>query len=66
MPRDTREKVCKTCKRFVRGPKGPVCNQSNLSVGWKGLVVINNATDSEVAKQLGITAPGKYCIFVKQ
>ena len=66
MARDTREKVCKTCRRFVKGPKCPVCNQSNLTSGWKGVVVINNPADSEIAKTLGVTAPGKYCLTVKQ
>ncbi len=66
MPKDTKEKVCKTCRRFVKGPTCPVCNASNLSTGWKGLVVVNNPSDSEISKALGITAPGKYCLFVKQ
>ena len=65
MARDTREKVCKACKRFVRGPKCPVCVQSTLTTGWKGLVVVNSPADSEIAQVLGITAPGRYCLFMK-
>ena len=65
MAKDTREKVCKTCKRFVKGPKCPVCNQSSLTASWKGMVIVNNPAESEIAKKLGITAPGKYCLFIK-
>lgn len=42
----------------------PVCKSRNLSVSWKGLVIINDSTDSEIAKELGIEAPGKYALFV--
>lgn len=66
MPRDTKEKVCRTCRRFVRGATCPVCNASNLSTGWKGVVFVNSTADSEIAKAIGVTAPGKYCLFVKQ
>ena len=64
MPRDTKEKVCKTCKRFVREDKCPICLQTNLSTAWKGLVYIEDP-NSEVARALGITVPGKYCLFVR-
>ncbi len=64
MGKDTRERVCRTCKRFVAEAKCPICNQTNLSTSWKGLVVIND-TNSDIAKTLGITLPGKYCLFVR-
>ncbi len=60
-----KDKVCRACKRFVAGSKCPICNQSNFSRSWKGLVVINNPAESEVAQLLGINAPGKYCLWVK-
>lgn len=64
MGKDTREKVCRTCKRFVAEPKCPICNQSNFSTRWKGLVLIND-TNSEIAKGIGVKLPGKYCLFVR-
>ncbi|RLJ07921.1 MAG: DNA-directed RNA polymerase subunit E'' [Candidatus Aenigmatarchaeota archaeon] len=60
-----KEKVCRNCKRFVTGSVCPVCNESNFSRSWKGVVVINDPKDSEIAKIMGITVPGKYCIWVK-
>jgi len=60
-----KDKVCRDCKRFVEGSKCPVCNQSNFSRSWKGIVVITEPGESEVAKLLNITVPGKYCLWVK-
>ncbi len=65
MARDTKERVCRSCRRFVKTEKCPVCNQSSFSTSWKGVVFVNDPTDSEIAKALGLTAPGKYCLFVK-
>ncbi len=59
-----REKVCRACKRFVQDSKCPICNQSNFSRSWKGLAVIKDP-NSEMAKQLNITTPGRYCLWVR-
>lgn len=59
-----REKVCRACKRFVQGSTCPICNQSNFSRSWKGLAVITDP-DSEIAKQLNVTVPGRYCLWVR-
>ena len=61
----SREKVCRICKRFVEGNECPVCKKSNLSRSWKGVVIIIDPKDSEIAKLLGIEVPGKYCLWVK-
>jgi DNA-directed RNA polymerase subunit E" len=60
-----KEKVCRNCRRFVKEVKCPICNQSNFSRSWKGIVIINDPADSEVAQVLGITVPGKYCLWAK-
>lgn len=60
-----KENVCKHCKRFVMGNVCPVCNTKDFTKSWKGIVVINDPNNSEVAKILEITAPGKYAIWVK-
>ena len=60
-----KEKVCRNCKRFVQGTICPVCNAASFSRTWKGMVVINDPSASEVAKLLGIVTPGKYCLWVK-
>jgi DNA-directed RNA polymerase subunit E" len=61
----TKEKVCKNCRRFVTGSACPVCREAQFSRSWKGLVIVNDPANSEVAKIMGITAPGKYCVWVK-
>ncbi len=65
-----RGKVCKNCKIFVKDRKGqvdkcPICGMSSFSRTWKGIVYIKDPQESEVAKLLGFTMPGKYCIWVK-
>jgi len=43
----------------------PNCKSSNLSDDWSGLVVIVEPSTSEVAKRMGITAPGRYALRVR-
>jgi len=59
-----REYVCRECRRFTTEKKCPVCGSTNLSASWKGLVIIADPTDSEIAKILGVETPGKYALFV--
>jgi DNA-directed RNA polymerase subunit E" len=60
-----RERVCKHCKRFVAEDRCPVCNTSDFTKTWKGVVIVNDPQESEIAKTLGITAPGKYALWAK-
>ena len=60
-----KEKVCKHCKRFVLEEKCPACNTKDFTKTWKGVIVINDPKDSEIAQLLNITAPGKYALWVK-
>jgi len=59
-----RQYVCRNCRRFTSEKKCPVCSSADLSASWKGLVIITNPKDSEIAKTLGIEAPGKYALYV--
>ena len=59
-----REYVCRNCRRFTTEKICPVCGSKDLSASWKGLVVIIDPQDSEIAKTLSIEAPGKYALFV--
>ena len=61
----SREKVCRNCKRFVRGSVCPVCSQSSFSRSWKGIVYINDPSGSEIAKSMDLKVPGKYTVWVK-
>ena len=60
-----KEKVCKTCRRFVYDEKCPACGTKEFTKTWKGIIVVNDPNESEIAKLLGITAPGKYALWVK-
>ena len=58
------EKACKTCRRLLKGNICPACKSSELTTNWKGVVVVFDA-NSEIAREAGITAPGKYAVRVK-
>ncbi len=60
-----KDKVCRTCKRFVDDTKCPVCNTSSFSRSWKGMIFVSDPAGSEIAQMLGITVPGKYTLWVK-
>ncbi len=60
-----KDKVCRNCRLFVKGVKCPLCNQANFSRSWKGIVIVKDPAHSEIAQTLGITAPGKYCLWTK-
>lgn len=59
------DKACKNCKFISNGPVCPNCKSTNLSDDWSGLVVIMDAENSEVAKRMGINAPGRYALRVR-
>jgi len=58
------EKACKICRRLVKGNLCPACKSTDLTPSWKGLIVVFDA-NSEIAKEAGITAPGRYAIKTK-
>lgn len=58
------EKACKTCRRIVKGNLCPVCKSNDVTTNWRGIIVVIDA-DSEIAREAGITAPGKYAVRVK-
>jgi DNA-directed RNA polymerase subunit E" len=55
--------VCRNCRRFTTESVCPVCKSTNLSTSWKGMIVIIKP-DSEIAKALNISEPGKYALYV--
>lgn len=59
-----KEKACKNCGRVVKNNICPICKNTKLTRNWKGSVIIIQ-TDSEIAKDMGITEPGKYALEVK-
>ncbi len=59
------EQACRVCRRLVKGSMCTVCKSTDLTKTWKGVLVVLDANGSEVAKEMCITAPGKYAIKVK-
>ena len=55
-------RACKQCKRIVKSNICPVC-KGETTTTFKGTIVIFDV-ESEIAKRLGITAPGTYAIKV--
>jgi len=49
---------------FTTEKECPNCKSKDLSASWKGIVVINNPEDSEIAKVLEVNKSGKYALFV--
>ena len=60
-----KKKVCKNCHRIVEGEICPVCKTSSFSEDWSGYVVIIDPSNSEIAKRLNITEPGRYALRVR-
>ena len=58
-------KACKKCKRIYENAE--VCQECNekLTPYWKGVIIVIDPENSEIAKKLGITKPGKYAILIR-
>ncbi len=55
--------VCRNCRMFTTEKVCPHCKSTNLSSSWKGVAIILDV-NSEIAKQLNVSDPGKYALFV--
>ena len=58
------QKACKKCKSLVESGKCPKCGSDEIAENSKGKVVILNASESEVAKNLKIKDKGGYAIKI--
>ncbi|MFQ5405730.1 MAG: transcription elongation factor subunit Spt4 [Candidatus Micrarchaeia archaeon] len=57
-------KACKKCRLLVSGEVCPTCKDSELTKNWEGYIVIVDV-NSESAKAIGATSPGKYALKIK-
>ncbi len=59
-------KACRKCKALVNKEANvcPICGSSDFTDEWEGMVIIIDPENSEIAKMLGITKPGRYAIKV--
>ncbi len=60
-----KDKVCKTCKKFVEGAVCPVCKTNQFSTVYQGRLNILDVNKSFIAQQIGMKEKGKYAIKVR-
>ena len=59
-----RELACKKCRAISIGKVCPVCNSTDLSTDWSGIVIVFDSNTSLIAKTLDIRVPHKYALKV--
>ncbi len=57
-------KACKDCNFLTEEEDCPRCG-GQTTKEWQGMVAITDFEKSEIAKQMGITANGKYALKVR-
>lgn len=58
-------KVCRDCHRVVDGEVCSMCGTVNLTADWAGYLVIIDPANSDVAKRMNISVPGRYALKVR-
>lgn len=59
-----KRKVCKRCKLFVEGNEC-TCGVTSFTTSYQGRLIITDAENSQIAKNVGITAKGEYAIKIR-
>lgn len=59
------EKACRNCNFIGEASTCLNCGGTSLSDDWAGYVVVLDPENSEIAKRLNITRPGKYALKVR-
>ena len=59
-----KEFACRKCRTLTTGRVCPNCHSTELSSDWSGLIIINHADKSKIAKTLTVDKPGRYAIKV--
>lgn len=60
-----KKKICKKCKLFVEGSECSLCKGNQFVTNWKGRIAVLDPKKSEIAKKIGLGAPGEYAIKAK-
>lgn len=58
-------KACRDCNFITESSTCLNCGGTSLSDDWAGYVVVLDPDNSEIAKKLNITKPGKYALKVR-
>lgn len=59
------ERACRRCKRITEGKRCPVCGSEDLTMNFKGKLIVLNVEKSEMAKLAGIAEEGIYALRVR-
>jgi DNA-directed RNA polymerase subunit E" len=60
----TREVACKKCKAVTIGKVCPICKSTDLTPDWSGIIIVFDASKSQIAATLDISIPHKYALKV--
>lgn len=60
-----KKKACKRCRMFVDGTECPSCKGNQFTNNWKGRLFVLDATESGIAKRVGMNLNGEYAIKVR-
>jgi RNA polymerase subunit RPABC4/transcription elongation factor Spt4 len=58
-------KACKVCNYLTDEKKCPACGSDDLSLRWKGVIIIADSEKSAIAKEINIGKNGRYAITVE-
>jgi DNA-directed RNA polymerase subunit E" len=59
------ERACRLDKRLTKTNVCPNDKSADLTRNWKGIVMVMDPANSTIAKEAGITVPGKYAVRIK-
>jgi DNA-directed RNA polymerase subunit E" len=60
--------VCRECHRVLDAndqQQCPACGSNSLTEDWAGYVIIAHPDESEIAREMEVTEPGKYALKVR-
>lgn len=60
-----KERACTGCNLITQEEVCPNCGGSSFSEEWMGCIIVLDPEDSQIAKRLEISKPGKYALKVK-
>jgi len=60
-----KEKACQNCGFLTTVETCPSCGGTAMSDDWAGYTIVIDPDNSEIAKRLNITKPGKYALKVR-
>ncbi len=59
------KRACRICRKIYEGNKCLECGSQDYVDEWKGRVIIFDAENSEIAKNIKVKNKGSYAIKVK-